>query len=1584
MATVSQLSVDLSALAHEVKRKNHDVRSAIDHAVAEIKQYASNTIISGDIHLQVAVCLPFITALSSSNTKLINLALLVLLRLATLRSLNVNQLLLIIDSLYSLDVPVLSFETQLKILQAAPPLTENYSLDRDHFLRLLAICGKLTASAHITVSNTASATLQQVISSRFDKLRNERRENGDIEQPKTCTVVVIVDPSNEKVDSFQVNELEMDCFHVFLDLTTVVEGGNLEFIEASDIPLKPQTALEVIESIISLNGEVFEAQPELSALLKSKTIPVLLNVINSPNSAFPLVARTLRILQLLVASHMELLQNESEIVISAANHIMLSPSAISGDMASAAGSLPYWEKVLVLEFFKGIFSNFASVRQIYDIYDSDPKKKNVLHEALTVFDTYLQNNFSQFFHNDIIQVPPERPSANQLSKSSATMKISVLDHLDKSDPPTNIPSLYSAHLIFKLLVNFADGVSDFVTNLSANSNSATLENDVEFITTMNEEVFSEIFQLFKKYIYCLMDSEYFHSCIRALQKYTHAIGLLGLSSLRDGLLLTLSDCCIKNSAPDETKKNGASHLLSIGESIVESLSSTIQAPSVASSSAHLTGERSSTVKSPGDETLSAMRTFNTRQVVCLRALSNLALSLGSTLQGSWKIVWITFQWVDYFLNGPDQFSGYPNLKDIKKYGEPRLSSQDLQNMESSKARFLDSINEYQQSSYNELVHVLAELYDGGSNSDKEKVIPLTICPFNKTYFVDQLIIISQLNPRKFLFNDEKTWNQLVDYFTTLGTNRSISYSVRNYLVNRFTEGIVDITEQGFQAHDDKLDTDLAEKSLNALLSFLQRLLALGRPQEHLVLNCETEIHLTVLTTVHGLIDGYVEKYQNSWDLVFEILNTAFVNTSEASNDTNLNDKILSLISTSFGTLKLILDEFLTTLPTSQLKSLIDTLLNFCSQNYDLNISFSSVSYFWLISDCINNKIGGIGKENLPDLESLTSILQLQTLLEDPPDSEITNQALNIYLLAQLSNLSTDKRARVREGAVQTLFQIVDVQGKQLLSWKMIYDIVLPGLLDLSLCFEIAEKESREDAMESLKLVLSGLVSVYTKFMLNFDDHPDLKFDFWKRLMEYFHKMFQLNWKGLNLKIFQSYQDLIQVLSRNTIPSHLGDLFFEFWVNVSIDYDFVNPEYQDSLAVYNASFEPLYRIVKEKLTLQDSVRVLSNLNKCARYPVLKPNLNDSTKPTELQLVVLRNLLLIDKKGPNEQILAGVIQQLGVISSYPFETRSRIEAKLKNVESKLKIPTFVGVSEQALEMLNQKLRELSSIAILLEDHGFSKLVRSLLFLVHHKAQGISGNTNTSSDPLSPKVDPLWVRCNDTLFFLVENLMHDKIDIDPEVWQLVVECITVCFEQLAEAQEIYNVQQYEKLTQAVLPVLFSPDVDQHTLVDQFVYSVYVQSYLYEMNDIEKALVGTTPTASKLEATYAAFADFPFDASFGTTAPLTVHANRDMRLACLGEIFTYACAADRSSPMALTCLLARSAFALRRFTADESLLLRKPLPKIQQEELRVVLQGLLMVQNHCGSVQMAGVHKLLAQSVPYLGRVDDIAYLVEAILES
>lgn len=66
-------------------------------------------------------------------------------------------------------------EIQLKILQALPSLLQNYAADirGDLLFNALQICSALQNTKNFAVSNTAAATLQQLVISVYDRVASE-------------------------------------------------------------------------------------------------------------------------------------------------------------------------------------------------------------------------------------------------------------------------------------------------------------------------------------------------------------------------------------------------------------------------------------------------------------------------------------------------------------------------------------------------------------------------------------------------------------------------------------------------------------------------------------------------------------------------------------------------------------------------------------------------------------------------------------------------------------------------------------------------------------------------------------------------------------------------------------------------------------------------------------------------------------------------------------------------------------------------------------------------------------------------------------------------------------------------------------------------------------------------------------------------------------------------------------------------------------------------------------------------------------------------------------------------------------------
>ena len=313
----------------------------------------------------------------------------------------------------------------------------------------------------------------------------------------------------------------------------------------------------------------------------------------------------------------------------------------------------------------------------------------------------------------------------------------------------------------------------------------------------------------------------------------------------------------------------------------------------------------------------------------------------------------------------------------------------------------DSLSEYPAESFQRLLEALIQLSEllfeveedsqevelnEKSNESNESIDDdLEVCPYNKTFYLLKVLSFAENDSNQYLIKFDKPWDSFCKYFIKLGTRRDLNYNLRIFIITTFNDIVKSVADQGFKSADEITIRQTSEKSLGALNNYLVAMFELGIPQELLVLNCETELHLLTLTTLHELIDKYDTYYQSSWHTVFTIINTPFKTVGSLSEDNNLKEKNRLLIEKSFDTLKLILDEFMSSLPYDQLKLLIDTLHNFCSQHYDLNISFSSVSYFWMISDSLKSRISIVTEMNRDELnkeqEKLTNISELTAYID---------------------------------------------------------------------------------------------------------------------------------------------------------------------------------------------------------------------------------------------------------------------------------------------------------------------------------------------------------------------------------------------------------------------------------------------------------------------------------------------------------------------------------------------------------------------------------------------------------------------------
>lgn len=236
----------------------------------------------------------------------------------------------------------------------------------------------------------------------------------------------------------------------------------------------------------------------------------------------------------------------------------------------------------------------------------------------------------------------------------------------------------------------------------------------------------------------------------------------------------------------------------------------------------------------------------------------------------------------------------------------------------------------------------------------------------------------------------------------------------------------------------------------------------------------------------------------------------------------ITDIIVSVLKSSFETLKVILDEILQSIPKNQIKVIIDSLYKFVKQTFDINISFNSTSYFWLISDYIKDKLESItGRSDFK--YELTSEKQLvDYVMNDASDDYKYYQYLWIYLVLQLAKTSPDDRVQVRNGAILTTFSVIQSFSAEASQYSILYEIVLkPVILEIKApkSASVLSPQDQKEWMESFVNISNGITKLLLKLInaLYRFDSDEIK-SMWKGIINYFVDLLNLTTIGLNLII----------------------------------------------------------------------------------------------------------------------------------------------------------------------------------------------------------------------------------------------------------------------------------------------------------------------------------------------------------------------------------------------------------------------------------------------------------------------------------
>ncbi|ELQ35730.1 hypothetical protein OOU_Y34scaffold00692g33 [Pyricularia oryzae Y34] len=1035
--TAQLLATELTNLIQESKRKHNDLRQAAERSLEELKSLniSSEAQLGPELTQKTNFANPFIIACGTKNAKFTGIAIVCLQRLIVSKALPRPRLNQVLEALQG--ATSAGLDVQLKILQALPSLLQNYSSDirGELLVTALNICFILQSSKNAIVNNTSAATLQQLVVTVFDKVVTE-----DMGEAPTEGGVVSLKPA------------AMDAYRVFNDLCLLTESQRPEYLRFTGLP---QTfGLELIESVLTNHASTITSHPEQAHILQTRVMPFIVQSLGAKLN-FPTTVRFLRILYTILRRHLTLLPSECGEALEILTRLL--------DQETLT-----WKRSLCMEVFRGIFSDAGLLRKVYSLFDAREGQQKVLKNLVATFVRVstekpniiglgqqstipVANPYSSIGATTdqamldaagvggIISGPVGSEGYNTgISTQWSSVRVPCIDQLDKTEPPS-IPESYIYSLTLACITSLSEGLAKFILPLTiadrgkrrgpkadigagSGRNSpappaedmgtlgkGTLERtssykrnpvpvnpllleehplhtDIKICANIVDECWPAILATCSTFLTSALDSEYYHGLVRAFQKFAHVAGLLQLTTPRDAFLTTLGKAAVPpNVLTACLNGTGARPQTPTGADPANSLLGNARGILSADNLQASDRPRQGSVVDVGPATL------NTRNMLCLRALLNLGIALGPTLEESWRILLETLQQADFVLFASSKVAG--RVPTATRTPDQQADSEaqallgnfnsEVKAVETAASRLFESTVDFSNTSFVEVVEAVCNLLDkpnepaspavtrpespaSSSGNDTLRTpgqrhrrtmssMSMSAAPSAAATQQDQFALaklgdLASINLERLLTYPpaESGWTPLVSELIGTLSSATVNAPVRSRAADILVRFVLECVS-AVAGTPDEVRGAIQLRLFEALRDSMLPLQMPNRDISVATHSTDVEIHKIILEGLKSILESCGESLLSGWDLTFEIIDSIFLrrrfSPAQGEDESNtppeaLMTRSIKLIKPSFDSLQLICSDFLASLPNSCFLLLVDTLFKFCSQDDDLNVALT--------------------------------------------------------------------------------------------------------------------------------------------------------------------------------------------------------------------------------------------------------------------------------------------------------------------------------------------------------------------------------------------------------------------------------------------------------------------------------------------------------------------------------------------------------------------------------------------------------------------------------------------------------------------
>lgn len=1525
----------------------------------------------------------------------------------------------------------LGLDLQLRVLQALPSLLQNYAEDLvgELLSSTLQACASLQSAKVPTVSGVAAATLQQLVTAVFEKVVEEDR--------KASSVPTITDvPSNGQTISLR--PAAFDAYRVFRDLVSVAEERPTDFVQLKG--LSTEASLELISSCLHGNPRLFISHTELRAVIQSNLIPVTTRSLTEKLS-FPMTVRCFRILDFILCRYSSRFPDESGLIIGLltqkldqdagsswrrvmAMEIFRNFFASASTVVEAYARFDYSENgKLVMQDLMSAFVRVSAEKPALiglGQQSSAPIAMASRHETGSDLASMESAGGVAGVISSALGVSDI--GFNGISSEWSIPRVHCLDQLDKIDAPS-LPETYIYTLVLECLNSLSETFAKAVLPLTvqhdgrrdlADSKSHSDEHTAvrrptsrthrsqsfrkrtvplnpldqednsqveraRVVAQFLDNCWPAILATSSTFLNATLEDLYYRNLIKAYQRFAQVAGLLRLNTARDAFMTTLSKSAVPphvlSAALSET---GKSPLADNARSFSGS-KSLLSVDSFIGQSSAVSGDRE---RRSSIETVKGVLT--TRNLLCLRALLNLAIALGPTLGTAFKVVIDTLRQADMVLSSvpPQQAMRQTNILSQKvtdSAATVQAFSAEVAAVEAAASRLLESTADFPNDAFVSILQAFSQLLSNEPNTDstlsKEHQMPQPDTPKVKErtfsglpgistfaelstrdykFVIPKLGHLAQLNIARFIANDpnDSGWNILVDVLTSVACvaskPREARQAATDVLCKMAAESILDVVQD-----DEEIRAKVQQQSLAVLLRLVEGIYS----ENSEITNTELDLQVQVLEALKAILERCGDSLVAGWGNMIAILSSAFGQTEPVTLKLQ-DDQVAKIrwdhitnefVSVTVGRIafdaaQLVCSDFLSALPTGTLPYLIELLHRFVCQADDLNLALTAVTTVWNTADYLFDRVSQQALQDITlQLNHANDVEEeVQRLSQQDPSAQF------LLTLMRMREVVGETQKEVRNATFQTICSIFKNHGDQITpeTWDLLLRNVVLRLASRDAMAHIgkAESTSRQDApcghlsKDMSALIIGGVSEIFAQHLHTIEKSKRF-LSLWEIFLSALEGYLDSESHILNAAV---YRGLARVLSEVDLGSSLWTTpayrTVALWLkrvpeqNENADNKKSN---EDAFLAYITTGSQLYRLTRQSMGSPQTRKFIDNIYYCIKYSDGPKWSGDLANMSPLQTQALQLLRSIRTELPN--IPSHLIKAAAQISVLHHE---RQKAGHEG-------PTFVAVASEAIDWLKFLILNFLGESELLETGALVSSIQSLRRIITKK-YAFSSECNGV---------PLWRKATSVAQDLAEPIL--KLAEMPKTERSATISLWAEYaaitagvakanhlrsttdEEKVHKDQIADIESFELLQKILIPGLGDPKLPDE-IRRTYCVAIFEASIVHDEEAVEVLQAGISPIA-QLD-----------NIRSGRVNRASVSLREKMCYACFSELIALASQQDNSlqheklAQTAAPLLILRLAMPIRAYIADQPLRGRRPQPLSELEELRFSFEEIGKLRLH------------------------------------